>query len=167
MTSVTKVPEAAWKLFEHDGDREFLDEIYEPVVRWNRWWFEHSDMDGDGMPDIWEAVHGINTNNASDTWLDSDADGMPNWQEYLAGTDPTDALSYLKIESITANSVATLMFHAVSNKTYTVEYTGSSVAEAWSKLADVVARPVNREERVTDPAYQTNRFYRLVTPSQP
>jgi len=49
---VTKPPLlawAAWKLYELDGDREFLDEIYEPVVRWNKWWFEHNDLDGNGL----------------------------------------------------------------------------------------------------------------------
>lgn len=49
---VTKPPLlawAAWKLYETDGDAEFLDEIYEPIVRWNRWWFEHDDLDGDGL----------------------------------------------------------------------------------------------------------------------
>ena len=49
---VTKPPLlawAAWKLYENDHDREFLDEIYEPVVRWNRWWFEQSDVSGDGL----------------------------------------------------------------------------------------------------------------------
>lgn len=49
---VTKPPLlawAAWKLFETDHDREFLDEIYEPIVRWNNWWFEHNDVDGNGL----------------------------------------------------------------------------------------------------------------------
>jgi hypothetical protein len=49
---VTKPPLlgwAAWKLYEHGGDREFLDEIYEPIVRWNNWWFEHNDLDGNGL----------------------------------------------------------------------------------------------------------------------
>jgi glycogen debranching enzyme len=49
---VTKPPLlawAAWKLYEVDGDREFLDEIYEPVVRWNRWWFEHNDPECNGL----------------------------------------------------------------------------------------------------------------------
>src|SRR5690606_37445865 len=51
---VTKPPLlawSAWKLFEMEGDREFLDEIYEAVVRWNRWWFDHNDTDGDGLPE--------------------------------------------------------------------------------------------------------------------
>jgi glycogen debranching enzyme len=49
---VTKPPLlawAAWKLFETDGDREFLEEIYEPVVRWNNWWFDQNDTDGNGL----------------------------------------------------------------------------------------------------------------------
>lgn len=49
---VTKPPLvawAAWKLFEIDGDREFIDEIYEPVVRWNNWWFNKNDVDQNGL----------------------------------------------------------------------------------------------------------------------
>ena len=49
---VTKPPLIAWaayKLYEMDGDREFLDEIYEPIVRWNTWWFEQNDTDGNGL----------------------------------------------------------------------------------------------------------------------
>ena len=49
---VTKPPLmawAAWKLYEFDHDREFLDEIYGPIVRWNTWWFEKNDPDGNGL----------------------------------------------------------------------------------------------------------------------
>ncbi len=49
---VTKPPLiawAAWKLYEQDGDSEFLNEIYEPIVRWNNWWFEKNDLDGNGL----------------------------------------------------------------------------------------------------------------------
>ena len=49
---VTKPPLvawAAWKLYECDQDREFLNEVYEPIVRWNQWWFERNDVDGNGL----------------------------------------------------------------------------------------------------------------------
>ena len=49
---VTKPPLIAWaalKLYELDGDREFLEEIYEPIVRWNNWWFEKNDLDHNGL----------------------------------------------------------------------------------------------------------------------
>jgi len=49
---VTKPPLvawAAWKLYEHDHDREFLDEVYHPLVRSNAWWFEKNDLDENGL----------------------------------------------------------------------------------------------------------------------
>ncbi len=49
---VTKPPLlawSAWKLFEMDGDTEFIQEIYEPIVRVNAWWFEKNDLDGNGL----------------------------------------------------------------------------------------------------------------------
>ena len=36
-------------MYEQDHDREFLDEIYGPVVKWNNWWFEKNDLDHNGL----------------------------------------------------------------------------------------------------------------------
>ncbi len=49
---VTKPPVAGWALwrvYETTGDRDFLDEAYEPLARWQRWWLDHCDTDGDGV----------------------------------------------------------------------------------------------------------------------
>jgi glycogen debranching enzyme len=49
---VTKPPLvawAAWKLYQYDHDREFLDEIYGSVVKWNNWWFEKNDLNHNGL----------------------------------------------------------------------------------------------------------------------
>lgn len=49
---VTKPPLVAWvalKLFEMNQNTDFLDEIYEPIVRWNNWWFDYNDDDRDGL----------------------------------------------------------------------------------------------------------------------
>jgi hypothetical protein len=49
---VTKPPIIAWaalKLYEKSGHLDFLDEIYEPICRWNEWWFNENDEDGDGI----------------------------------------------------------------------------------------------------------------------
>ncbi|QBD74510.1 glycogen debranching protein [Ktedonosporobacter rubrisoli] len=40
---------AAWKVYEIDGDREFLKELYEPIVRFQNWWFSESDPDVTGL----------------------------------------------------------------------------------------------------------------------
>lgn len=126
-----------------------------------------ADADGDGLPDSWEAAYGFATNNAANALLDADGDGSSNRAEFLAGTDPTNALSYLKIDSISAPGSASLAFGTISNHTYTVQFTDALDAGAWSRLADVPARASNRVEQVLDPNYTTNRFYRLATPQQP
>jgi len=49
---VTKPPLLAWtiwKIFETTGDTEFLQETYEPAVRWINWWLDKNDSDSDGL----------------------------------------------------------------------------------------------------------------------
>jgi hypothetical protein len=125
------------------------------------------DSDHDGLPDVWEAVYGFATNDLADAALDFDGDGMANWQEYVAGTDPTNALSYLKMDLLTTSGGATLSFDTVSNRTYTVHYTDALGIGQWSKLVDVPARTNNSTESVFDLGYTNGRYYRLVTPRQP
>ena len=92
---------------------------------------------------------------------------MLNWQEYLAGTDPTNALSFLKIDSVSTSNGAAVQFLAVSNRTYTVQFNDRLGSTQWFRLGDVLALATNRLERIPDPASTTNRFYRLVTPRLP
>ena len=47
-----------------------------------------SDSDADGMPDWWEAQHGLDAHNSQDGPLDPDGDGLTNLQEYAGGFDP-------------------------------------------------------------------------------
>jgi parallel beta-helix repeat protein len=49
----------------------------------------------------WLQEYGLTTDGSAD-FLDSDHDGLNNWQEWLAGTNPTNASSELKITSTTA-----------------------------------------------------------------
>lgn len=56
------------------------------------------DADGDGLPDAWELqALGSITNEAAG---DADADHADNLSEYIAGTDPTNALSVLKVDNL-------------------------------------------------------------------
>lgn len=55
LQEVTKAPLIAWtalKLFDQFPDVDFLQEIYEPLTRWNAWWFEKNDDDRDGIVQI-------------------------------------------------------------------------------------------------------------------
>ena len=126
-----------------------------------------ADADRDGIADIWETANGLNTNNVADAGLDSDGDTMSNRAEFLAGTDPANGASYLKIDSISANAGARLAFGAISNRTYSVQYSDVPGSALWFKLADVPARSTNRIETISDSGYATNRLYRLATPQVP
>jgi hypothetical protein len=126
-----------------------------------------ADNDLDGIPDNYEVLTGLDTNNAADGLGDLDEDGMSNRDEYVAGTNPTNALSYLRVDLTALSGLPSVQVAVVSNRTYTVQYSDALGAVTWSKLADVIARPINRVETIPDPGWTTNRFYRITTPYQP
>ena len=124
------------------------------------------DSDGDGIPDSWENAHGLNPASGGDGGADADGDGRSNYQEYLAGTNPTNALSGLVAEIGAAAGRATVSFPAISNKTYSIQFQ-DRLGAGWQNLAGVLALGSNRVEVFQDSSVTTNRFYRVVTPRQP
>src|SRR5262249_45599170 len=128
-----------------------------------------TDSDGDGLPDAWETTY-FNDPSSADPDADPDGDGMSNRAEYLAGTDPTDPSSYLRIDPVTAPPGAVVSFLPPPQRTYPVEYPDTLAPGSWRKLADFGAVPSIRVQFATDPSYSqatTNRLYRLVTPRRP
>jgi hypothetical protein len=128
--------------------------------------FVLADTDKDLLPDTWETENGFNINDNTDALLDPDRDGLNNRQEYLAGTNPNDPLSYLRISFVGAPPSVLLGFSAASNKTYSVQYRDELSATPL-KLLDVESAPTNRLMQISDPSPNAAaRFYQLVTPAQ-
>ncbi len=126
------------------------------------------DMDGDHIPDNWEAYYNFDTNNIYDAMIDSDGDGVNNLDEFTAGTDPRAASSFLELKAVLAPeqpATISLQFNAVSNRPYTLqtkEWTNS-----WSNLVVVAAAPTNRFISVSDSPSNNFRLYRLQIPHYP
>jgi hypothetical protein len=127
------------------------------------------DRDGDGIPDDWEIAHGLDPNLATDANLDTDNDGLTNLQEYLAGTNPTNAASVLKFESSALSGTTNLLlqFNAVSNKSYSIEYRNNVTGQLWQEWLAIDAVSSNRVLKLTN-ALGTNaqRYFRIGTPKQ-
>jgi Concanavalin A-like lectin/glucanases superfamily/Immunoglobulin domain/Bacterial TSP3 repeat len=124
-----------------------------------------ADSDGDGLPDAWEATHGLNADGPEGAARDTDGDGFTDGQEYISGTNPLDPQSYLKLDEVVPGWPVTIRFQAVSNKTYSIQFTDAAAGATWSNLTDVAARPFSHAEVVADPKPAWRRFYRLVTPA--
>jgi len=104
---------------------------------------------------------------------DTDGDGMTNLQEFLAGTDPRDPASFLKIDSLEvlspSNNLLRIRFAAVSNRTYTIFQRDGLTAQPWTSWLNVDAAPTNRVLQLTNqpPAATLQRYFRLQTPRVP
>jgi len=122
------------------------------------------DTDGDGMPDAWETANGtlVNTPDAND---DDDTDGFTNYQEFLAGTNPQDPQSRLRVESVgLVGGAVEFQFIAASNRTFTVQFKDALDAVSWSLLTNIAAAPQTRVISITTPPTNTARFFRLAVP---
>lgn len=84
------------------------------------------DNDSDGLPNDWEDANGMNKNMATDALVsDKDHDLYADYFEYLAGTDPSDAKSLLRISHTMYRRTSDefmLEWESVSGKSYDIEY---------------------------------------------
>jgi hypothetical protein len=128
------------------------------------------DSDGDGLPDAWEQLYGLDAHNPDDAAADRDGDGLSNLAEYRAGTRPDDPASTLALTAVLHPTGVRLRFTAAAERSYSVLYRDSLSEGAWTKLLDVPAGALPREVELDDPVgppASGQRFYLLVTPAAP
>jgi len=129
-----------------------------------------ADTDGDGMPDEYETGHGLALGDPSDAGRDDDGDGASNVEEYLAGMDPTDSGSVLRLEATAESPDLRLRFTGVADRTYAIQYLDSMGAGDWETVAAFPA--ISDETGITqlidvlheDALPVTQRYYRVISP---
>ena len=83
--------------------------------------------------------YNLPTDGSADT-ADPDGDGLNNWQEWRCGTDPTNALSVLRLlASVAAGTNVTASWQSVAGVSYFLERATSLVASpAFTPLATAI-----------------------------
>jgi hypothetical protein len=99
---------------------------------------------------------------------DADLDGLDNWGEFIAGTNPTNRLDYLRIERASiANTNCLLEFNSRTGRLYSIFRSPSLTASnAWTQATSNIPG-TGSIMSVTPGITSTQQFYRLqVRPSE-
>jgi subtilisin family serine protease len=121
------------------------------------------DTDANGLPDWWELQYfghltGTNPN------ADADHDGMSNLAEWLAGTNPTNAASSLRLTLVSASNpnAVVLNWSSVAGKAYWLERSTNLLTGFNSIVAtNIVATAPTNTQTDTVVLPGSTRFYRV------
>ncbi len=121
----------------------------------------------DGIPDAWRAQYfggsGTTTNSRSCATCDADGTGMNNFQKFVAGLNPTNPASVLRLNALSSNpSNNVSSFMSAPGTVYRVLYRDDLASGFWSIAADQIVG-TGTNIFITDPnVFLTpKRFYRL------
>jgi len=116
-----------------------------------------SDEDDDGLPDDWEYHHFASFLQTAGS--DADSDRFSNFDEWIAGTDPTNPASRFSVTMRGSPSGTVLSWTAVSNRNYAVLWT-DDLRRGFRPLNWTLPWPVSTW---TDTLHRTSStaFYRL------
>jgi hypothetical protein len=116
-----------------------------------------ADLNANSIPDWWETLYfGHIVDNT-----DADLDGIDNYGEYVADTDPTNALSVFTVAGLSTNGAGfELAFPTSSNRNYAVKSTTNLVDGTWNSETNVAPGSGDAVHLVM-PADEEEEFYRV------
>jgi hypothetical protein len=120
---------------------------------------------GDGIPDSWRLRYfGTIYNYLSVSNADADGDGCNNWQEYVAGTDPTDPTSFFKSIGTDPGAAqqtqdCVISWPSVSGKQYIIQRSPILFPPSWTSIATNSGTGTTMEYH--DTSGGKVRFYRV------
>lgn len=110
-----------------------------------------------------EKFNTLNTSGNAADGADADGDGAGNLQEFLAGTDPLNPGSLLRISSFEPDGAGMkLTFSSAIGKRYRVEHSDTLAAGSWQTVVDDIAGDGSSVTVTAPPgAGGTSSFYRV------
>jgi hypothetical protein len=146
------------RLAATDGEFSSLDEITVEV------------RGGTGYAD-WKAANftpaELSNPEISSDDADPDGDHSANVEEYLAGTNPRDAQSFLGLGSVFTQTGVGLRFQAMPGRTYNILTRESVDSGIWEQLRFIDSTPEAREVQIDlDILDEPERFFLLSIPTE-
>lgn len=118
------------------------------------------DRNNDGLPDDWQARYWGPSGAAWPApWEDSDGDGASNLAEFLAGTDPVNTESVLRVSIQPTTGGLLLQWNAVAGSIYQLQ--ASADLKTWSEAAGPAFAPGDRASSVV-PTNAATVYYRVI-----
>ena len=118
-----------------------------------------SDLDGDGLPDVWEQQYFSNPTNATASGH-GDGDTLNNRAEYIAGTIPTSGSSVFEVSNVgNSPSGFVLNWTAIEGRAYSVLWT-DSLTNNFQTLESNITHPQNSYTDTVHSA-EAGGFYNL------
>jgi|GEM_PF-1665783 len=130
------------------------------------------DSDGDGLPDVWEFTF-FNSTQFSNGSGDLDADGYTELQEFIAGTNPSIASEFPRIDITSVADADILIVPTIltgsagtiqRQRRYTIQYKNDLPNATWQNLAPYINLPaIGTPIQYSSPLPTQRRFYRVAT----
>ncbi len=129
------------------------------------------DEDGDGMPDAWEDANGLDSSTPNDKYLDKDLDGVSNYDEYMANTNPDDIDDYFDVaQSIQNGSGIIVRFQTRTEREYLIWYADNNLMQpTWYQASSNSIQGTGSlyewmddgSETTPHPNQATSRYYKV------
>ena len=146
-----------------DGAADFQTQYDLESIPGTAWVQSSAQQPAEIISDEWKLnFFGSLSNPLAENNADPDGDGFSNWQEYLAGTNPTNSSSCLKFNNpgLTEAHAVALRWMTAPGKNYILERSPSVHGAGWTTLSNVVGDGYLKEVIDSNPASQ-NQFYRI------
>jgi hypothetical protein len=150
-----------------DGARDFEQQYEFESLAARVWVNAPASEPQDTISDEWKIqFFGAVENPLADAQADPDADGIVNWREYLAGTDPTDADSRLRLRAPehrlnNGHREVHLRWLSAPGKKYVLETTTDLVGSEWSLLGSGIVGDGRIKEFLDSNTAGGAQYYRV------